>query len=490
MEKFHPEFHWQLEQKTENRKKLLIIFLILCFVFGAYFVIKKTFFVPEKNIALESLVSDNSKIVFDINKIDFLIKKIGQDKSISYIEKYTDGSNFRAGNVVSKLSKELVFSENSNNSQILLIKTKSATFLQSDIIGSRKIDEENYNGKKIYSTDYYFEDQNLFTKKDKIYFVKLNEYIFCISNDKDYLNETINKYINIEKNKFKNIESVNYFADKAVLNIGIYDYDLSRSNSFVKNLSFLNTALSSNAGNIEIDFSLNHTDLFISNNKNFDKNKIIETLGYYFIPDLNNNYFYYKNFSDSIDDSSKNLLSFVSDHINTNVSIKDEIINTKNLGLMIYKNGNFLVSSEDMNSVSNVFKKLLSVYFPGTRRLNLPDDTVSVEYFADSQNVELKELQDKDFTWYYSDTPEKSNYEMLKCNDLFFVSKDKQKIINYCTNRDKLSMFFTRKLENIKEVMYIDISNKSDFPILNSVKNIFGINFEGDNPVLFFRMFY
>ena len=157
---------------------------------------------------------------------------------------------------------------------------------------------------------------------------------------------------------------------------------------------------------------------------------------------------------------------------------------------MIYKNGNFLIESEDYESISNVFKKLLSVYFPGTRRMSLPDGTVSVEYFADPGNVELKELTDKDFVWYYADPPEKSNYEMLKCNDLFFVSSDKQKIINYCTNRDKLSMFFTRKQENIKEVMYIDVSNKSNFPILGSVKNIFAINFDDENRVLFFRFFY
>ncbi|MDD4290521.1 MAG: hypothetical protein PHH83_04635 [Patescibacteria group bacterium] len=489
MEKFHPEFHWQLEQKTENRKKLLIIFLILFFVFGLYFLIRKTFFVPERNIALESLVSDNSKFVFSVNKIDFLIKNIGQENVISYIEKYTDGSNFRAGNIISKLNKEFLFSEN-NNSQILLIKTKSSTFLQSDIIGSRKIDEENYNGKKIYSSDFYFEDSNLFTKKDKIYFTKLNEYIFCISNDKDYLIETLNKYINIEKNKFKNIKRVDYFTDKAVLNIDIYDYDLSQSNSFVKNLFFLNTTLSGNIGNIEIIFYSNYADLFIAKNKNFDKNKIIETLGHYFIPDLNNNYFYYKNFSDSVSDSSKNLLSYAINYINTNVSINNEIINTKNLGLMIYKNKNFLAQSQDFDSVSTVFKKLLSVYFPGTRRMSLADNTVSVEYFADPKNVPVQELQDKDFTWYYADSAEKLNYEMLKCADNFFVSSDKQKIINFCTNRDKLSMFFTKKQEDIKELIYIDTSNKSDFPILASVKNIFGISFGDENPVLFFRLFY
>ena len=157
---------------------------------------------------------------------------------------------------------------------------------------------------------------------------------------------------------------------------------------------------------------------------------------------------------------------------------------------MIYKNKNFLAQSQDFNSSSMIFKKLLSIYFPTTRRMSLPDNTVSVEYFADPQNVSLQELQDKDFTWYYSNTPEKSNYEMLKCNDNFFVSSDKQKIINFCTNRDKLSMFFTKKQENIKEVIYIDTSNKSNFPILSSVKNIFGINFDGENPVLFFRLFY
>ncbi|HNZ86777.1 MAG TPA: hypothetical protein PLD95_04265 [bacterium] len=490
MEKFHPKFHWQLEKKTESRKKLLIIFLVLCFIFGIFFIIKKTFFVPEKNIALEFLSPNSSKIIFSTNKADSLFKKLGQNKIVSYIEKYTDGSNFRAGNILSKLSRELVWAENDNNSQILLIKTKSSTFLQSDILGSRKIKEENYNGKKLYSSDFYFESENLFTKKDKIYFARLNEYIFCISNDKDFLYETIDKYNYFEKNKFKNITTIRHFGDKSVLNISISDYDLSKSNSFVKNLSFLNNVLSSNTGNVEIDFSLNYADLFISSNKNFDKNKISETMKYYFIPDLNNNYFYYKNFSNTINYSEKNLLNYVSDFINTNVGIKDEIINTQNLGLMIYKNGNFLIESEDYESISNVFKKLLSVYFPGTRRMSLPDGTVSVEYFADPGNVELKELTDKDFVWYYADTPEKSNYEMLKCNDLFFVSSDKQKIINYCTNRDKLSMFFTRKQENIKEVMYIDVSNKSNFPILGSVKNIFAINFDDENRVLFFRFFY
>lgn len=490
MEKFHPEFHWQLEQKTESKKKLLIVFLILCFVFGTFFTIKKLFFIPEKNIALESLTPDSSKIVFNINKIDFLLKKIGQNRVISYIEKYTDGSNFRAGNVISKLNKELVFSEGENNSQILIIKTKSSNFLQTDIFGSRKIEELDFNGKKIYSVDFYFDDVNLFSKKDKIYFVKLNEYVFCMSNDREYLNESVNKYINIEKNKFKDNKKVNYFTDKAVLNINISDYDLSRSNSFVKNLAFLNSVLSANTGNIEIDFSSNSADLYISKSSNFDKNKITQALSYYFLPDLNNSYFYYKNFTDTTGDSEKNLLNYTLQYLNTNISIINEVVNTKNLGLIIYKNKNFLTQSEDFDSVSIVFKKLLSIYYPGTRRMSLPDDTVAVEYFADPENVELKELIDKDFTWYYTDTLEKTNYEMLKCNDKFFVSSDKQKIINYCTNRDKLNMFFTQKQEDIKEVMYIDVSNKSNFPIFGQVKNIFGINFEAENQVLFFRLFY
>lgn len=490
MEKFHPEFHWQLEQKTESRKKLLIIFLILCFVFGAFFTIKKLFFIPEKNIALESLAPDSSKIVFSINKIDFLLKKVGQNRVISYIEKYTDGSNFRAGNVISKLNKELVFAEGENNSQILIIKTKSSDFLQTDIFGSRKTEELDFNDKKVYLTDFYFDDKNLFNKKDKIYFVKLNEYIFCVSNDEEYLKESVSKYINIEKNKFKDNKKVNYFTDKAVLNINISDYDLSKSNSFVKNLSFLNNMLSANTGNIEIDFSSNSADLYISKSNNFDKNKITQALGYYFLPDLNNSYFYYKNFTDTTSDSGKSLLNYTLQNINTNISITNEVIGTKNLGLIIYKNRNFLAESEDINSISSVFKKLLSIYYPGTRRMSLPDDTVAVEYFANPENVELKELIDKDFIWYYTDTPEKINYEMLKCNDKFFVSSDKQKIINYCTNRDKLNMFFTRKQEDIKELMYIDVQNKSNIPILNSIKNIFGINFESDNPVLFFRIFY
>ncbi len=491
MEKFHPEFHWQIEKKTENKKKLLKIFLVLLFCFIFAFLAYKTFFIPEKNISLTSLIPDSSRAILSVNKIDNILRRFGQDKIVSYIKPYTGNDDFRSRNVFSKLNKEIVWVEDSNNSQVLIIKTGSSTFLESDIFANKKDGELEIENKKISYINFAFPENSIFSKKDKIYFVKLNEYIFCVSNDADFLTQVVVKYNDLLKNKFKTAENINYLNGATSLKFEIRNYDLNSSGSFAKGLSFLNNVLVDQNGKLEINFLQNSADVFVFKNEDFEKSKIVESLNYYYFPDLFNDSFYYKNFLPENNDLDKKLLSFVSQSINSNIDISNEIFRSKEVGMIAYKNGNFLLESADFDSMSNVFRKLLSVSNPDIRKINLPDGSMAEEYYANFENVSLKEYDDGNFVWYYDENIKNQKFEMVKCNNLFFVSSDKQKILNFCTNRDRANMLFNKKQENINQVTFMDLKNNSQIPFFGKVKKLVGINFgSGDNEILFFRMFY
>lgn len=462
---------------------------MFCFIF--IFLVYKTFFIPEKNLSLISLIPENVKVVMNINKIDNIFRKIGQEKIVSYIKLYTENDDYRARNIFSKLKKEIVWLEDANNSQILMLKTSSATLLENDIFLDKKNGEIEFLDKKIINTKFNFPEKNIFSKKDNIYFVKLNEYIFCISNDLEFLKQIIQKYDNLSKNKFKNVKNVNYLENISMLTFEIKDYDLNQSTSFVKNLSFLNKVLSDKNLKLEIDFLQNSMDVFVFKNDNFEKSKIIGGLNYYYFQDLLKDSFYYKNFSQENVEIDKQLLNYISQSVNSNVDISNEIFDSQETGIMVYKNGNFLLESADFESVSRIFRKLLSISVPDTRKFNLPDGGIAYEYFANPENINLKEYNDGNFIWYYDENIKNQKFEMVKCNDLFFVSNDKQKIINFCTNRDRTNMLFNKKQENIKRVFFVDFKNNLKIPILEKVKKIMGINFsKNNNEILFFRMFY
>ena len=507
-QKFNPEFHWQMNQKETNHRKFLYIFIVLILLLAIFFIFKKYYFVSGRNISLDQLVPENTKAILTIDADNILKSEEGFLIFETGLEDFLE-DNEKIQSFTSGIGKDVYWMESSSNSQAFLFKVVDVDLIKNSFNTSKDNSKEiEFNNKIIYKLNVNNID-NLFlpNSENKIYISYLNDYLFCMSNDLDFIKNIIDKYReSLKIDYFGAIkgELANYFNEQRTLMLKVMDYDdIKNSSSWIKNLSFIVQEENNNSFVIKFKISSRKAELLFNNSQDtsqrFDISRISENL-------LDDYSIYYSNlgidYGSEVLNLSDNLDIFLKNNIEGlyNINFRDELINiTSPYHFLMYSNKDFLIISKDSEKMKSVYKNILAHFEPQTRTMILPDETSAVEYYSNPEIINLKERKINNLTWYYSDSPGKVDFYLLKYEDYYILTNFKEKVIELSENQEEFCEILRCNKKNpSNEILTLnleDFNQKECLPWLNiffdDYKKLKFINLSEDGQnKLFFELIH
>jgi hypothetical protein len=503
-QKFNPEFHWQMDQKKTTYKKSLIIFLVLILLLSIFFIFKKYYFVSGRNISLDQLVPDNTKALLTIDVDDILKNEKG---SLIFEIGFKDflENNEKMQFFVKGIGKDIYWLENSSNSQAFLFKVADIDLIKDSFNMSDDNSEDiKFNNKTIYGLN-VDNVHNLFlpTSENKIYITYLNDYLFSMSNDLDFIKNVIDKYkesLKIDYFGAIKDELASYFHEQKTLMLKVMDYEaIESSSSWIKNLSFVTQEDNGNSFVIKFKISSRKAELLFNNSQDttqrFDISRMSENL-------LDDYLIYYSNlgidYNSDVLNLSNTLDSFLKNNIESlyNINFKDELLNiTSPYYFLMYSNNNFLIINKDSERMRSIYQNILAHFKPQTRIMVLPDGTNATEYYIDPKIIDLKEQKTNDLIWFYEDLPGNVSFYLVKYGDYYILTNFKEKIIELSENQEEFCKILRCDKEKFSnEILMLnleDINQKEYLPWLNLFSEDYNrlkfINFaeDGESKVFF-----
>jgi hypothetical protein len=504
-QKFNPEFHWQMYQKKKNYKIFLFVFLILILFLSIFFIFKKYYFISGRNISLDQLVPDNTKTLLTINVEDILKNEKGSlifEKGLKdFLENDEKIQSFIRG-----IGKDVYWLENSSNSQAFLFKAVEINLIKNifNTSGDNPDNIIDFNNKLIYELEVANVNNSFLpTLENKIYITYLNNYLFCMSNNLDFIKDVIDKYKeSLKIDYFRSIkdELTSYFDEQRTLMLKIMDYDdIDNSLSWVKNLAFIIQEEDDTSFVIKFKISSRKAELLFNNSQDttqrFDISRMSENL-------LEDYLIYYSNlgieYNSGILNLSNTLDNFLKNNIEGlyNINFKEELLNiTSPYYFLMYSDNNFLIINKDSEKMRSIYQNILADFKPQTRIMVLPDGKNAIEYYIDPKIINLKEQEINNLVWFYEDLPQNPGFYLVKYGDYYVLTNFKEKVIELSENQEKFCKILRCDKERpLNEILMLNLANidqKEYLPWLDLFSNSYNklnfINFteNGENKAFF-----
>jgi hypothetical protein len=445
-QKFNPEFHWQMYQKKKNYKKFLVIFVILILLLSILFIFKRYYFVSGRNISLDQLVPENTRALLTIDANDILKNEKGSLFFETSLKDFLEDDE-KLHFFIKGLGKDVYWMENSPNSQALLFKVADVDLIKSSFnISDDNSKDIKFNNKTIHKLNVdNINNPFLPNPENKIYITYLNDYLFCMSNDLDFIKNVIDKYkesLKIDYFGAIKDELSSYFYEQRTLMLKVMDYEaIGNSSSWIKNLSFISQKDTENSFVIKFKISSRKAELLFNDsqdtNQRFDISRTSEGL-------LDNYLVYYSNLGVEYDSEFLNLGNdldiFLKNNIESsyNINFKEELMSSAPPHhFLMYPDDNFLIISKESDKMKLIYQNILAHFVPQTRIMTLPDGTSATEYYLDPEIIDLKEREIGNLTWYYSDIPGNTDFNLLKYNDYYVLTNFKEKVVELSENQEK-----------------------------------------------------
>ena len=511
---FNPEFHWQTAKKQVTRKKVLFICLALILILSIFFIFKKYYFVSGRSIDLDQLVPDNTKAVLTISTADVIAN--GKDYLL-LDEVFISGLGLKeylkddekVDSFIKSIGKDIYWLEKSSESQLLLFKITDVELLResfnSIVDNSEKI---KFNGKTIYESHVEStENPILPISKNKIYIAYLNDYIFCVSNDLDFVEDVIDKHKEALKIDYFGAikdELASYFYEQTALMLKVTDYaEIENSLSWIKNLSFITAGENKDSFVIKFKIGQKKAELLFNDSGDISQKNDISGIDRNLSDDF---LIYYSNSRlGSVGDIlnlNENIDNYLENNIKSlyNIDFKNELLNTDfPYYFLIYPDNHFLTISEDSERMKSIYKDILANLKPQTRVMILPDGTNATEYYIDPSIIELKEQEIHGITWYYADLPGNIDFYLVQYNDWYILTNFREKIIELSENQEEFCKLLRCNDESsLNEILMLNLDHfnqKEYLPWLNLFSESYNrLNFinltEDGQKKLFFELIH
>ena len=490
--RFNPRFHWQMNREKITHKKILISLLIVISILSVFLIFRKYYFVSGKSIDLEELIPAETKAVLKISTSNLIVnqKDSNQKDSILLNSLFNSGLNLanylsnehETDFFINNIDKDIYWMENSPDAQLILFKIKDINLSYDywkEIINNSKIIE--YNKKIIYEYGFDFPKVNNYflpNRDNQIYISYLNDYIFCISNNLDFVKLVSDRYK--EASKIDYLRSIkeelsNYFNEQNSLVLEVREYqNLKESFSWVKNLSFL---IQDDQSSFVIKFKVKSKKLELFLN-NLDDNQQTIDLSVFKNELLNDFSIYYANLGINYQEEYLNLNQDINYFLKNNIESLYNINFGEEFKTIIgpyyflkYQNDNFLLLSKDLEKMKSVYKNILAHLYPQSRNMILPDGSSVIEYYSDLNLLELKEQENNDLIWYYADLPGDVDFYLVQYDDWYILTNFREKIVELSKNKEKFYKILNYDYKNyFQELLVLNFNNSEQnkyFPWLD-----------------------
>lgn len=503
-QKFNPEFHWQMYQKKKNYKKFLIVFLVVLLFLSLFFIFKKYYFVSGRNINLDQLVPDNTKVLLTIDTDDIFENERGSLIFETGLKDFLKNDE-KIKSFIKGIGKDVYWLENSSNSQAFLFKVTEINLIKDSFeISNDSSENIDFNNKLIHKLELSnVNNPFLPSLENKIYITYLNDYLFCMSNNLDFIKNVIDKYKeSLKIDYFRSIkdELASYFHEQRTLMLKVIDYDaIENSSSWINNLSFITNEINGNSFVIKFKISSRKAELLFNNSQDTTQRFDISRMGKNLLDDY---LIYYSNlgieYNSDILNLSRTLDIFLKNNIEAlyNINFREELLNiTPPYYFLMYPDNNFLIINKDSEKMRSIYQNILAHFKPQTRIMILPDGTNATEYYVDPKIIDLKEQETDNLVWFYEDLPGNVDFYLVKYEDYYILSNFKEKVIELSENQEEFcKILLCNKERPLNEILMLNLKNidqKEYLPWLNlftsSYDRLNFINFtdNGGNKMFF-----
>ena len=462
---FNPEFHWQMDQKKTLRKRVLFILLILVLLLSLFFIFKRYYFVSGRSIALKQLVPEDIKAILAIDASDIIKNDQGFLALEMGLRDFLKNDE-HLNSFVNNIGKNVYWLEQSTNSQALLFKIEDIKLVQENfnsiMEGSEKIEFKN---KIIYQKNVKNVSNPLIPiSNNKVYLTYVNDYIFCLSNDLDFIKDILNKYQEASKIDYFGAikdEFSDYFQEQTTLMLRVVDYDhIEESVSWIKNLSFLTAGDQNNSFVLKFKLGLRRAELLFNDSadpyQRVDLKKINGDL-------FHDAILHYSNFNINYNDQlhlSQNIDQFLQNNLEGlyNTNLKSKLFSNSPYHILFYPDNKFLGLSKDSEKMKAVYRNILAHLSPQTRIMILPDGSSATEYYADASRVELQEQEENGLIQYYTNLSEDTDFYLFQSNDWYILTNFKEKLGELTENQDKFCQLINCDIsDSFQEVLTLNI---------------------------------